>query len=448
MKNNDNKKIHRTMIGGQAVIEGVMMRGVDKTALAVRKPDGDISLEVWNTSRHDRNSILRLPIIRGVINFVEMLVFGYKTISKSAEIAELAPAEGNPGKLSDTSSSVPEAASAESKSVVEGTTAEGNPGKLSDTSSSVPEAAPAEGKSVVEGTTAEGNLGQPSETASSVPEAAPAEGKSVVEGTTAEGNPGKPSETASSVSEAAPAEGKADGTTAEGKPAEGTNTEENPEKSSDTDKNESGGDKGMSVATALSMIAGLVIAILLFAVLPTLIIGKTDRFVHWGSMSTIAEGVIKIAIFIGYLALIARMKDIQRVYQYHGAEHKTIYCYEHGDELTPENARKYTRFHPRCGTSFLLIVLIISIIVFSFVTWKTLWLRILLKLLLLPLVVGISYEIIKFAGRHDNSVMRFLLAPGLWLQRLTTREPDDSQLEVAIKALKAVIPDNPEDDLW
>ncbi|MFO7160735.1 MAG: DUF1385 domain-containing protein [[Clostridium] cellulosi] len=357
MKNNDNKKIHRTMIGGQAVIEGVMMRGVDKTALAVRKPDGDISLEVWNTSRHDRNSILRLPIIRGVINFVEMLVFGYKTISKSAEIAELAPAEGNPGKLSDT--------------------------------------------------------------ASSVPEAAPAEGKSVVEGTTAEG-----------------------------KPAEGTNTEENPEKSSDTDKNESGGDKGMSVATALSMIAGLVIAILLFAVLPTLIIGKTDRFVHWGSMSTIAEGVIKIAIFIGYLALIARMKDIQRVYQYHGAEHKTIYCYEHGDELTPENARKYTRFHPRCGTSFLLIVLIISIIVFSFVTWKTLWLRILLKLLLLPLVVGISYEIIKFAGRHDNSVMRFLLAPGLWLQRLTTREPDDSQLEVAIKALKAVIPDNPEDDLW
>jgi len=417
MKNNDNKKIHRTMIGGQAVIEGVMMRGVDKTALAVRKPDGDISLEVWNTSRHDRNSILRLPIIRGVINFVEMLVFGYKTISKSAEIAELAPAEGNPGKLSDTSSSVPEAASAESKSVVEGTTAEGN-------------------------------LGQPSETASSVPEAAPAEGKSVVEGTTAEGNPGKPSETASSVPEAAPAEGKADGTTAEGKPAEGTNTEENPEKSSDTDKNESGGDKGMSVATALSMIAGLVIAILLFAVLPTLIIGKTDRFVHWGSMSTIAEGVIKIAIFIGYLALIARMKDIQRVYQYHGAEHKTIYCYEHGDELTPENARKYTRFHPRCGTSFLLIVLIISIIVFSFVTWKTLWLRILLKLLLLPLVVGISYEIIKFAGRHDNSVMRFLLAPGLWLQRLTTREPDDSQLEVAIKALKAVIPDNPEDDLW
>ena len=405
------------MIGGQAVIEGVMMRGVDKTALAVRKPDGDISLEVWNTSRHDRNSILRLPIIRGVINFVEMLVFGYKTISKSAEIAELAPAEGNPGKLSDTSSSVPEAASAESKSVVEGTTAEGN-------------------------------LGQPSETASSVPEAAPAEGKSVVEGTTAEGNPGKPSETASSVPEAAPAEGKADGTTAEGKPAEGTNTEENPEKSSDTDKNESGGDKGMSVATALSMIAGLVIAILLFAVLPTLIIGKTDRFVHWGSMSTIAEGVIKIAIFIGYLALIARMKDIQRVYQYHGAEHKTIYCYEHGDELTPENARKYTRFHPRCGTSFLLIVLIISIIVFSFVTWKTLWLRILLKLLLLPLVVGISYEIIKFAGRHDNSVMRFLLAPGLWLQRLTTREPDDSQLEVAIKALKAVIPDNPEDDLW
>lgn len=370
MKNKDNKKIHRTMIGGQAVIEGVMMRGVDKTALAVRKPDGSINLDVWNTSRHDQNSVLRLPLIRGVINFVEMLIFGYKTISRSAEIAELTsddtPAEDNPGKSDENGNSVLEAVPSAS-----------TPGQPSDTESAV-----------IETTTLDDSV--------------------------------------------------------KTNPAEST-----PSKSSDTDsKNESDGDKAMSAATAFSMIAGLIIAILLFAVLPTLIVGKTDRFVHWGSMSTIAEGVIKIAIFIGYLALIARMEDIQRVYQYHGAEHKTIYCYEHGDELTPENARKYVRFHPRCGTSFLLIVLIISIIVFSFVTWKTLWLRILLKLLLLPLVVGISYEIIKFAGRHDNSVMRFLLAPGLWLQRLTTREPDDSQLEVAIKALKAVIPDNPEDDLW
>lgn len=324
------KKFHRTMIGGQAVIEGVMMRGVDKASLAVRKPDGSIDLHVWPVkSIAAKHSPRRIPIIRGVINFVESLVYGYKTLMQSAEIA---------GIEDDESSG-------------------------------------------------------------------------------ASGREANPSE---SETEAAAKAEKSDGIT----------------------------DAAMGALTVVSLIAGFALAMVLFVILPTFVVAKTEQFIHWGNFKTLVEGVIKIAIFVAYLVLISKMKDIQRVYQYHGAEHKTIYCYEHGDELTPENARKYTRFHPRCGTSFLLIVLIVSILVFSFVTWKTLWLRIVLKLALLPVVVGISYEIIKFAGRHDTSVMRFLLAPGLWLQRLTTREPDESQLEVAIKAIKAVITENPEDDLW
>ena len=160
------------------------------------------------------------------------------------------------------------------------------------------------------------------------------------------------------------------------------------------------------------------------------------------------EGIIKIVIFILYLALVSRMKEIRRVFEYHGAEHKSIACYEAGEELTVENVRKHTRFHPRCGTSFILIVLVIGIIVFSVVTWDNLAVRMILKLALLPVVMGIAYEIIKLAGRYDNPVTRIVSAPGLWLQRLTTSEPDDSQIEVAIAALTEVLPQNKEEDRW
>ncbi len=297
---------HRTMIGGQAVIEGVMMRGPHSTAMAVRQPDGDIHVDVWeNQALRDRYPVLGLPLIRGVVSFVEMLVFGYKSLMRSAEVAGVEDDE-----------------------------------------------------------------------------------------------PAQPA------------------------------------------------GKGEKLGEGLSMAAGLLLAILLFSVLPTFLTARTDTFVHYGPWRTVVEGVVRIAIFLLYLFAVSRMKDMRRLFGYHGAEHKTIYCYEHGAELTVENARRYARFHPRCGTSFLLIVMVVSILVFSFVTWRTLLLRIVLKLLLLPVVVGISYEIIKFAGRHDTSVMRFVLAPGLWLQRLTTREPDDSQLEVAIRSLKSVLTGNPEDDAW
>jgi uncharacterized protein YqhQ len=145
-------------------------------------------------------------------------------------------------------------------------------------------------------------------------------------------------------------------------------------------------------------------------------------------------------LFIGYMWVISKMDEIHRVYQYHGAEHKSIACYEAGLELTPENAATCSRFHPRCGTSFVFITLIISIIVFSFVTWDTLWLRFALKLGTLPIVIGLSYELIQLAGKHYNIITRILSAPGLWIQRLSTAEPDEKQLEVAIAALKAAQP--------
>ena len=160
------------------------------------------------------------------------------------------------------------------------------------------------------------------------------------------------------------------------------------------------------------------------------------------------EGLTKIAILILYLALISNMSDIKRVFMYHGAEHKTIFCYEHGEELTVENVRKYTRFHPRCGTSFLVIVLLLSILVSSMVSWDNLWMRVGLKVLCLPIIMSLSYECIKFAGRHDNLFTRILSAPGLWTQRLTTREPDDSMIEVAIASMKKVIPENPDEALF
>ena len=156
-----------------------------------------------------------------------------------------------------------------------------------------------------------------------------------------------------------------------------------------------------------------------------------------------------MVIFIGYLAIVSNMKDIKRVFQYHGAEHKTIACYEAGEELTVENIKKHTRFHPRCGTSFLLFVMIVSILLFALLPRVDMViLRVLMRLALLPAVAGISFEIIKFAGRSKSKWVAWLSKPGLWLQKLTTREPDASQIEVAIESMKPCIPENNEDDRW
>jgi len=328
---------HRTMIGGQAVIEGVMMRGIKTASMSVRTPDGTIVTENWEVvSARDKYSFLKLPLLRGIVNFVEMLIFGYKTLMRSAELSGLNDEETDDTKLAvDTET-------------------------IEDT---------------------------------------------------------------------------------EAKTEETVTKDDKKQKTFTT------------LLMILSTLVGVGFSILIFVATPTFItkqLSYTPFFANMGGLKTLFEGLIRITIFVIYLALVSRLKDIQRVFEYHGAEHKTIYCYEHNEELTVENARKFKRLHPRCGTSFLLIVFVISILVFSmpFITWDNIPLRMLLHLVLLPFVVGISYEIIKFAGRHDNSVMRFILAPGLWLQKLTTREPDDSQLEVAIMALKSVLTDNKEDDKW
>ena len=167
---------------------------------------------------------------------------------------------------------------------------------------------------------------------------------------------------------------------------------------------------------------------------------------RWGL--SLIEGFLKIALFVGYLAVVSLLPDMKRMFQYHGAEHKTIFCYEAGLELTVENVRKQKRFHPRCGTSFLIIALILSILVFSVVTWSSPLIRTLLKLALTPIVVGVAYELIKLAGRYDNVFTRILSFPGLKLQHLTTREPDDSMIEAAIASVKPVIPEKKGEDQW
>jgi len=203
------------------------------------------------------------------------------------------------------------------------------------------------------------------------------------------------------------------------------------------------------IVSVIATVLGVALALLLFMFVPAWIANLMSGFLP-ETLRTVVEGIIKILVFVLYIYLTSLLSDIKRVYEYHGAEHKTIACYEAGDELTPENVAKYRRFHPRCGTSFMLIVLMISIVVFSlpFVPWDNLLLRVLVKLALLPVIMSLAYELIKLAGRYDNVVTRVISAPGLWLQRLTTREPDRSQIEVAIASMLPVIPNDNESDKW
>ncbi len=196
-----------------------------------------------------------------------------------------------------------------------------------------------------------------------------------------------------------------------------------------------------TIGLVAAVLAGF-LSIALFVLLPTVITGLIARILPIDGFKALIEGLLKIAIFLCYLYLVSRMKDIRRVFMYHGAEHKTIFCFEAGEELTVENVRKMGRFHPRCGTSFLFITVLISILIFSFVPWVSTAMRVLYKLLCLPVVMGLSYECIKYAGRHDNLLSRIMSAPGLWVQRMTVFEPEDDMIEVAITAMKAVIPED------
>lgn len=298
----------KTSIGGQAVIEGVMMKGPEDIAIAVRKPDGEIALKKEKL-KANRKKISKMPIIRGMFAFIDSMIIGVQALTFSAEFFE----------------------------------------------------------------------------------------------------------------------------------------DEEPKEEKKASKLDEFMEKNM---IAIAVLLSIAFSTGLFILLPTLAVSLLGKVSKTPLLMNLVEGVVRIAIFIGYIALISQMKDIKRVFEYHGAEHKTIFCYENGEELTVENVRKHKRLHPRCGTSFLFIVMIVSILLFSFFRWPSLPVRLITRILLLPVVAGISYEIIKWAGRSDSKLVCAISAPGLWLQKITTREPDDSQIEVAITALKNVLVEDKEADLW
>lgn len=315
------KEAHKSKIGGQALIEGIMMKGVHTSAMACRLPNGTIDLETWNEKNgKDAPWYRKTPFIRGSFNFISSLISGYKCLMKSAE-------------------------------------------------------------------------------------------KQM--------------------------------------------TDDEEEEMSGFEKwlNDKLGEKLMGAVSAIAMIFGVAVSLFLFKFIPTFVTKPIENITI---LRTALEGALKIVIFISYLALTSKMKDIRRTYEYHGAEHKTIACYEAHEELTVENVMKHSRFHPRCGTSFILISLFTSIFVFCFIPSfssianKTtrIFLRLAIQIVLLPFIIGVSYEFIRLAGSKDNKFTRIISAPGLKLQRFTTCEPDASQIEVAISAIKPCIPENLEDDIW
>lgn len=308
---NEKKK---TSIGGQALIEGIMMRGPFLTSMATRLPDGSIDVETWNTHKGGQKAhwTRRVPFLRGIFNMVDSMVVGYNCLMKSAEKAGV---EEEPTKF-------------------------------------------------------------------------------------------------------------------------------------DKWLEEKLGDNLMKVLSGVAVVLGVALAAVLFIFIPTGLSSLLKPLLGAGIGLSLIEGLIKVIILVGYMWLCSRMKEIHRVFEYHGAEHKSIACYEAGLPLTVENIRPQRRFHPRCGTSFLFLVVFISIIVGSFISWDNPAIRMLLKLALIPVVVGISYELIKLAGRSDGILTRIISAPGMWLQRITTCEPDDSQIECAIAALEAVIPEDENADRW
>ncbi len=325
MLNNKEKSLHKTSVGGQALIEGIMMQGPKGAAVSVRTPDGSIDTEMVDFKHaKDKFKPLGWPLIRGVVAYIESMIFGYKCLMMSAEKSGLEDIEDD----------------------------EANMSKL------------------------------------------------------------------------------------------------------DKWLNAHINKKVMGVLTGVASILGMLLAFGLFFYLPTVCVNFINKLSGEAltNYRALFEGIIRMIIFVIYIALVSLMKDIKRTFMYHGAEHKTIFCYENGCELTVENIRKQSRFHPRCGTSFIFVIIIISVVISSAISviapelrdQTIIWMAI--KILILPLITGLSYEFIKYAGRHDNIFVRILAAPGLWMQRLTTKEPDDDMIEVAIASFKAVITENPEDD--
>ena len=288
-------------IGGQAVLEGVMMRNRNKYAVAVRKPDGEISVKNWDTgSIRDKHILLRLPIVRGVVAFIESLILGIKTLTYSSGFIE--EEEERTGKVEAVEVS----------------------------------------------------------------------------------------------------------------------------------------DRKDMLENILIVALSILLAVGFFMILPFAVSELFRGKVHSQTTISVIEGILKVLLFLGYVVAISFLSDIKRTFMYHGAEHKTINCVENGLDLTVENVKKQSRYHRRCGTSFLLVVMVISIIFFLFIRFDNLWLRMLYRIILIPVVAGVSFELIQFVGNSDNKLVLFISKPGLWLQKLTTKEPDDGMIEVAIASVEAV----------
>lgn len=366
----------KTSIGGQALMEGIMMRGPKRTAMAVRNTKGEIVVEEFETKGKKRPAITRWPLIRGIFGYIDSMTVGYKCLMRSAELSGL---------------------------------------------EDIVEESPKKKKKREE---AEATCALETETLSGEVAAAPA-----VNGKEETAEPSEPK------------------------------VEEKEE------KEEKLPSWVMTVMMIVSVVLAMVLALGLFMYVPTKLyewIAPHVGFLQGESLAfnslwkSVFEGVLKIVILVGYMALISLMKDIRRTFMYHGAEHKTIFCYEAGLPLTVENVRAQRRFHPRCGTSFLILMLLVSIFIAFFIDPLSILiggealppiLRTGVKLLLLPLTVGVGYELIKFAGRHDNLFTRIISAPGVWLQHITVFEPTDDMIECAITAVKMVIPED-ESDRW
>lgn len=310
---NKTKKPFKTTIGGQALIEGIMMRGPSQTSIAVRKPDGEIELKVEdNSTLSKRYKILNLPIIRGAYKLIEAMYIGINALTYSASFWE-------------------------SEDEVE----------------------------------------------------------------------------------------------------------------DDSFLTKMFPNHGEDIEMALAILASFAIAIFFFMILPSWITSFAKAWTDNIIILNIIEGILRLIFFFIYLIGVSRIDEIERVFEYHGAEHKSIHCYENRDELIVENVKKYPRMHPRCGTSFLFMVLIISIIILSFFGWPNPLMRALIRILLFPVIAGVAYEVNRVIGKYDTGICKVLRYPGLEIQRLATvNEPDEQQMEVSITALKAVLPKEGEDDLW
>ncbi|MBQ9387520.1 MAG: DUF1385 domain-containing protein [Lachnospiraceae bacterium] len=372
-------------IGGQAVMEGIMMRNGDKYAVAVRKPDGDIALSVKNTARwSDRHPWMKWPFIRGTFAFVESMVTGTKTLMYSASFYEVE--EGDEKKKTSASQSEKET------------------GELTE----VDEQAETEEH----------------------PEQETGELTEVDEQSEPEQNPAIQTETAQQVQLSDEEILSLDD--------EPETDESAPKAASKVTRDEKGGNEIGTGVLVGTLLVSLVFAIGLFALLPVLLASFLRKITDSGFLIALAEGVLRILIFVVYIWAVSRMKDIRRTFMYHGSEHKCINCIEHGLELNTENVRASSKQHKRCGTSFLLIVMIISVFIFMFIRVDNVFLRMGTRILLIPVVAGLSFEFLHFAGSHDGRIINALSKPGLWLQNLTTREPDDDMIEVAITAVEAV----------